>query len=55
MRKYKIYATKVIHYTAIVEAETFAEADSISDELIIDDFDQMSTVFKIDNVVLQSA
>jgi hypothetical protein len=55
MPKYKIYATKTIQYEVIVDAETEYDAYKVSDEFIIDDFDQMSTVFKIDNVVLQSA
>jgi len=52
--KYKIYATKTIHYEAVVEAVTFAEAESISDELITDDFDQINTDFKIEYIVLES-
>jgi len=53
MAKYKIYATKTITLEAIVDAENEFEAWTASDELITDDFDQVNTVFKIDEIVFQ--
>lgn len=50
MAKFIIQATKTIHLEIEVEAKDLATAEQIEKELIIDDFEEVASDIKIENI-----
>ena len=50
MPLFEVEANKVIHYRNKIEADTLEEAEAIVDEMIVDDFTQVNTVFTVEYV-----